>query len=277
MNNFHLEACMTNKKFNIRTFYNLSDKEKIIDYAKNNLLCLGQGSSRIVFAFSYGKALKIALNEKGYGQNAAELTISQNKETQNAIAKIYDYKINDEKKVLWLISEITRTINDIEEFKKLSGFSWEVYTDVIRSYIKTNGQIENAINDITNFYIKRIEQFKKQDDKYNAKYYENLLSEIKKIKSSDFFSGIIAAIKTHKLMSGDILEIDHYGKTTHGTIVLLDYGFTEEIAKKYYINQNDNIVSKKPSDNIIYMPIPTHKNEIVTRNENKIKIKKKAI
>ena len=43
------------------------------------------------------------------------------------------------------------------------------------------------------------------------------------------------------LLMGDVKEIDHWGKTSDGRIVLLDYGFTGEVWSKHY--------SSKPTGN----------------------------
>ena len=35
-------------------------------------------------------------------------------------------------------------------------------------------------------------------------------------------------------MAGDLKEIDHWGKTPDGRCVLLDYGFTQDVFKSHY-------------------------------------------
>lgn len=224
------------KKFSMRHFRSLTSGEEIVTYAQTHLSCLGKGSSRIVFACSKSKVLKIAINEKGYAQNAAELFVSHNAETKGAVSAIMDSRKDEAGNVVWLISQLVRTVTSSDEFKALSGFSWDVYGDTIKAFAKTNAQndLESITSDISNQYSKRLVRLKNEGDERNAKYYETLLFELDLMKNSSFFKGIVSAMKVNRLMPGDILEIDHYGKTSDGAIVLYDYGFTEEIAKRFY-------------------------------------------
>lgn len=263
------------KKFNVRAFRNLTSESEMLAYAKKFLACLGQGSSRVVFAYSHSKVLKIAINDKGYAQNAAEVVISQNSETKNAISRIHDSKIDSDGRVIWLISEMVRTVVDPDEFKELAGFSWEVYVDTVKAFAKVNAQehLETITSDISKQYSKRMVRLKNQGDERNAKYYERLLFDLDAMKKSDFFVGIISAMKTNRLMSGDILELDHYGKTVNGTIVLFDYGFTEEIAKKFYPKSEES----KAVKNVINLS-DIRDADLSTRQELKIPaLRKKAI
>lgn len=227
------------KKFSMRLFQSLVSSEDIIAYATKHLTRLGTGSSRVVFACSRSKVLKIAINEKGFAQNAAELDIAKNNETKGAVSSVFSSHTDKEKNVVWLISQLVRTVRDTSEFKTLSGFSWEVYGDTIKAFAKTNAQndLESITSDISNQYSKRLVRLKDQGDERNARYYETLLSDLDLMKNSQFFKGIMAAMKVNRLMPGDILEIDHYGKTSDGAIVLFDYGFTEDIAKKFYVQK----------------------------------------
>jgi hypothetical protein len=100
------------------------------------------------------------------------------------------------------------------------------------------------------------------------------------MKSSNLFSGITFAMKTNRLMSGDILELDHYGKTANGNIVLYDYGFTEEIAKKYYPKPAKksftNAELSKTSKKVINLFAAERKSEPATRVTNYV-LRKRAV
>lgn len=233
------------KRFSMRHLRSLSSPEEIIEYAQAHLTCLGKGSSRTVFAIK-SKVLKVAINERGYAQNKAELLVAENRGTRPSLSLISDYRQDDNGNVVWLLSQSVRTISDCEEFKSLSGFSWEVYTDTIRAFAKANAQndLETITSDISNQYSTRLVRLKSEGDERNARYYETLLSEMRIMKSSRFFAGIISAMKVNRLMPGDILELDHYGKTPSGDIVLYDYGFTEDIAKKFYPKPADTSAGK---------------------------------
>jgi len=230
------EPIRKSKKFSIYHFNKLLTTEEMVAYAKmTSLPCLGEGSSRVVFALSKSKVLKIAFNEKGLEQNAAERFVSKNAEAKSAVSAIYDHKEIDGK-VVWLISQLVRTIRDIEEFKQLSGFNWDPYNDIVREFAKTNASsnLDEVTTSVSKQYSKRAKRLKTEGDMRTASYYEELLGDVDSMRTSEFFNGIVSAMKENRLMPGDILEVDHYGKTPDGKIVLFDYGLTEEIAKKFY-------------------------------------------
>ena len=53
-------------------------------------------------------------------------------------------------------------------------------------------------------------------------------------------SGLIS-LKKANVLSGDVDRMDHWGITADNRLVLLDYGFTEDVRSKHY---NDNITTK---------------------------------
>lgn len=238
------------RKFSVKQFRKLTSIEEMVSYAQKTLPCLGSGSSRIVFAYSRGKALKISLNDKGFEQNAAEKLVFENEDTKFAVSHIYDYKEIDGK-IVWLISQIVRITKGIEEFEVLSGFSWDAYNEVIKEFAKYNAnkELPEITSDISNQYSKRVSHMRKTGDERNASYYEKLLVDLQIMVSSNFFKGIIAAMNQNRLMPGDILEIEHYGKTSCGRVVLLDYGLTEAVANKFYRKTatTTTLTSKPPS------------------------------
>ena len=49
----------------------------------------------------------------------------------------------------------------------------------------------------------------------------------------------------NRLKLGDLTVLDHWGKTPDGRVVILDYGFTEDVAEKHY---SKSPTPQKPSD-----------------------------
>lgn len=234
------------KDFKLAFFRNLSCVSEMIEYAQKHLTCLGQGSSRIVFAFSKSRVLKIAINEKGLLQNEAEYEVAKNLKTKKSVCAIYEIGQTIEG-VVWLISQIVRVIKSADEFRVLSGFGWESYGDVVKEYAtQRNQDISKITSSLSTQYSKRASLLKETGDIRNAFYYEKLLEDLNIMSSSEFFHGIISAMQENHLMSGDILEVDHYGKTSDGKIVLLDYGFTEDIANKFYRKKKDKKLEEEP-------------------------------
>lgn len=58
-----------------------------------------------------------------------------------------------------------------------------------------------------------------------------------------------ATMDSNDLVSADIQVLDHWGKTADGRIVLLDYGYTDEVYNKYYKGLNWGSVSKTNQPN----------------------------
>jgi hypothetical protein len=48
-----------------------------------------------------------------------------------------------------------------------------------------------------------------------------------------FVDKIADLVHNNDLNTGDIVS-DHFGKTADGRIVLIDYGFTEDVAEEFY-------------------------------------------
>lgn len=66
------------------------------------------------------------------------------------------------------------------------------------------------------------------------------ISLIKKVNpKSDLAANTIKTIVNSNLMLGDVARIEHWGKSSDGRVVLLDYGFTKDVWQLHY--------SSKPS------------------------------
>ena len=175
---------------------------------KAKLRFLGQGSSREVFALDAKRALKMARNEKGIAQNQAELSIATDAEG-GLVAKIFQY----DPEYKWLVSELVRPITSGEEFKHLTGISWGVFVHLIyHSY-----DWEHVLLTIDPW---RLEPGETPE----------------KIRKSPFLVKAMAGLSSiqETLLEGDLVRLDHWGKTPDQRVVLLDYGFTEDVAMDHY-------------------------------------------
>lgn len=187
-------------KFNLEKFKSLPNETVMLAYALNFLETLGKGSSRIVFALTSRKVLKLALNPKGVAQNDAELKIYTDPATAGVVTNIHDA---DEKN-RWLIADLVRPIKSTSEFEKLAGVKWQEFVSDLESTIASSARLKGA------------QELRKDAAPFTKKVYK--MAE----KGKD------------RLKLGDLTEVDHWGKTPDGQVVLLDYGFTEEVAVRYY-------------------------------------------
>ena len=230
------------RKFNFSYFKRLSSTHKMIDYAEENLTYLGEGTSRIVFEYN-GKALKIAMNDKGFAQNFAEKTIYNEKKSRCSIAEIFTVSKFSLKYqgYAWIVSELIRPIVKEAEFQELVGCSWEVYKEVIEDCAKEtvfksepSQAIKLVTSRVTTQFAQRAERLHTEGDERNARYYSEKLKEVEKIEKSLLLRGIVNGMIAVNLLPGDLTELDHYGKSADGRAILLDYGLTQDVARRFY-------------------------------------------
>lgn len=195
-------------KFNFKKFKSLENTNMLNAYAESFLEKLGQGSSRAAYVLSNRYVLKIAINQKGIAQNKAELKIASDSQTKEFIANVHT---NDDD-LKWIVLDIVRPITQEDEFQKLTGDLWEDYVYFLKMFMK-RPDLKKHYNDEGTSFAKKV-------------------SEI---------------ASKHNLLLGDLIEIDHWGKTPDGRVVLLDYGFTESVWTDHYKNQPDQNASTEPA------------------------------
>ncbi len=191
-------------KFNMNEFKSLTSPSQMAEYATMRLRSIGSGSSRTAFEYSSGKVLKVAspfrgdvygTSKAGIAQNKAEVDAYTNPKIKPITTKIFDYDSNFN----WIISELVRPV---------SHFEFESYVGC-----PPMEAAELAIN----FNKSGRTNFDYHDEEVNEGFIEALASLIKE--------------GTH---SADLEVISHWGKTSDGRIVVLDYGFNQEVFNEFY-------------------------------------------
>ncbi len=188
-------------KFLFQEFKNLKSNKEMIDYAKARLKLLGQGSSRITFLFTNRHVLKIALNNAGYAQNTAELDVATNPAMKPVISQLKDYDQNG----AWLVQEMVREVNE-QEFESLSGVEFETFCNILESHVTSSPSAQKRL-------ISRLST-----------------------KAQSWVQSILRMIEVANLLEGDFMKIEHWGKTVTNRIVLMDYGYTDDVQKRHYSN-----------------------------------------
>lgn len=214
------------KRFNLSEFKALPDSSAMHEYANSRLEHLGRGSSRTVYALTSNKVLKIAASlysdgtsEAGIAQNKAEVDVYTNPDIKPIVVAIYDADSN----YRWLISEIVRPLNSSSEFRNLTGLDLH---DLIQKAV----QIKRKTLTIN-------EALKELAMDWDADDYDNVdLSSFGKEK--ELFLAVVGLLK-YGLEHGDLGRYDHWGKTKSGRIVILDYGFTTQVADEYYFDNSN--------------------------------------
>lgn len=186
------------KDSELKSMKSISDIHK---YASKNLTRLGiPGSSRTAYLISSNKVLKVAMNEKGFAQNEAEVDVYTSPASKPITTKIFDY----DPYFKWVKSELVRPFTDEnnanEEFEKKYNISFTEFVAILRNFSKTKSlEVQNGNKEFMSF-LKSVIQTKNATD----------------------------------LVLGDIIDPKHWGMSTDGRIILLDYGFTREVATTHY-------------------------------------------
>lgn len=234
------------RSFNFAKFKTIPSPNLRIDYAEQNLPVMGTGSSRAVFALSGGKVLKIAINQAGYAQNRAEYDIYRDPRTSGAVTKIFDW---DKMKFAWLVSEIANPLRSTEQFKQLTGITFATYVDVIASWSKSEGlSPDQFFQQIIARWQDKLDDMEGHTSRQIYLVTQRRVQEYTKASQSPFVRTMMMLVE-ESLAVGDVARIDspeentvgHYGYTADGRVVLLDYGFTREVAEKHYDDEGHPI------------------------------------
>lgn len=95
---------------------------------------------------------------------------------------------------IYLVSELVRELDTEEEFQMLTGFPWDFFVDCVRD--------------------NRLPEGWEPDD-----------------GQLEFWNGIQSLLSAD-LAWGDIVRLNHWGKTADGRLVMLDYGYTNKVAQQ---------------------------------------------
>lgn len=203
---------------------------KAIDYAREILTELGQGSSRIALLLPDKRVLKIAKNKAGIDQNKQELKIFLNP----SIAKIYTDIYEWDKGKNWLITEYVQPFNSRDDFQNEIGIIYSFF-EVLLSDIRK--WLARDLQDLRDLYEEMLELSKTEPSKYNEEEIKNKIKGIDKISENEKAYNFITRLIN--LMQRGLIEKDfvykHFGKSNvDGEIKLYDYGYSIDVDKKHY-------------------------------------------
>ena len=203
---------------------------------------MGEGSSRIVYALSTGKVLKIATNDKGVAQNEAEYEVSRDPSLKYIGARVYE----TDSDFHWSVMEVAKIYEDSTQLKLDLGIP-PVMAE------RWSYSIEDAIKDIAKVTLGSVAKTQKAIDEVVEQYWLEVYRDKEDEDEQQFRKfledppkGLLALVDLtdtglggKKLEFGDIVT-DHFGKTADGRPVLIDYGFTTGVMEDYYRDNSDN-------------------------------------
>lgn len=184
-----------------------------VRYADQHFNRLGSGSGRIVYDVDDNYVLKLAKNNKGIAQNREEKSICAYNDYDDILANVIDSSDND----VWILSEKAKKINK-RRFKTLTGFELIDVYYYLRNFIDENNGRKSLFN---------------IDDE--VKY---------QLDNDDFINRLKALIMDYSLSAGDMGRPSTFGEINRDgkpTVVLTDYGLSDEVYNTYYKPKTNNV------------------------------------
>lgn len=161
-------------------------------YARVHLEKLGAGGGRAVYLLNSRHVLKVAFDAGGIEQNRQELQLSGAAAEGIPLARVRQH---DQSDGIWLVSDLVRPVRDEYEFELLSGYDLDFFEEALEELL--------------------------DDDKRGK--------TPSKGSHDRFLWGAFQAVKEGGLAMLDVIHIDHWGVTPDRRLVLLDYGYTQEM------------------------------------------------
>lgn len=199
--------------FDMEHFKSLTSFKDRIAYCQENLKKIAAGTSRIVYKIDDTKVLKLAKNNKGIAQNKIEYDLNgRNDWYAGILADVLDTDGNG----LWVEMELAIPAKN-SDFEKYLGYDLDVILDYLEymywMYIK---------------HDKERAEFTKPDD--------STMEDI--VEHQDGFVGeLVNMMAEHKINPADFGKKSSYGvvnREGHPTLVLIDFGLTDEVYGTYY-------------------------------------------
>ena len=207
---FYARGNMNEHKKNKKTLFEfLNEREEVSSGSgeqhidRRPIIRLAKGSARIVYEITDDMVLKQAYNKKGLAQNREEYTLFQELGNSGMLAKIYKA---DTKKFKWI---------QMEKCNRISQKDYLVYFSIPFT------EFQHCI------------KYLKQKIRPSKKFVEKPFS-YDLIKDKPWFKTLIDMVMNFDIATGDLKRLSSFGQTNEGKIVLIDYGLTFSIYKKYY-------------------------------------------
>ena len=232
-------------KFNLRDFKALKTSAERISYArKSGLREMGEGSSRVVFAISSSKILKIATRGGNQNKQEVEAYLRYQDKSGEAFAEIYDY---ESKNYGWLIVEPVQawdTSGSDERFQhgKMEEITGGITTHVLYEIapIVRRERLtspDEAIQAVLDGYQNRINHERRtmglttshKGNSYIRQFqgYIDTMAYLKRNITPIGREMLQKFINLTNLGFTDIDRPDHWGLTARGRVVCLDYGIQD--------------------------------------------------
>lgn len=233
--------------------YKLGHPEVV--YATNTLPKLGQGSSRVTFAYSGDKVLKIAMNNAGIEQNRNEVQAFQQAESggfADIVTKVYNWDKNSFK---WVIEELVKPFDNDKDVYVSLGLTRSLFADLLRNSYDISVSSSQAIEQMIKWYENYVKDIdneiaferslgRKQipaiikDAMRRKKKLEGAIKLLTRLSSNQKVLSLLDQMEKYMKVTGspvaDVAATGHWGRNLQGDVKLLDYGLADDTMDKFY-------------------------------------------
>lgn len=225
--------------FNWSEFKAIDNHLKRFKYLERHAKFLGTGSSRAAFQLGPKHVLKIAntraydeVSPKGTAQNEMEVDVYTNPKTKPVVAKVFDYGPD----YIWIVAEYVKPLNG--NFQKELGFNQlalERAVELLQRHDGDKDKTEKYIDKSLARWKSKLQSGEVPPDELQYKI-DSIkdFEEAHKALQHPIVFYIWHLIKDVGVDFSDLVRSEHWGTTSDGRLVVLDYGFTTEIADKFY-------------------------------------------
>jgi hypothetical protein len=140
--------------------------------------------------FKLSPRMVLKIAHKEFGKDQNKVEIDISSRRSFLTTHVYDHAADNS----WIIVDLCRPLTSELEFEKLSGIPWETFRRFAHPHTK------------------------------------DLLDKMDMSPEAvSFLRSLRSFVASEKLMHSDVVEIDHWGKTADGRLVLLDYGLRHDL------------------------------------------------
>jgi hypothetical protein len=192
--------------FDMEHFKSLRKYSERVKYCDQHLQKISSGSARIVYIIDNEKVLKLAKNEKGVAQCEVEIQWGNDSYFGGILAKTLDSHPDG----LWVEMELARKVKK-GDFKTLAGFNF----DDLNTYLRNAEQ-----------------QMKGRRPMFSID--QNVQEAM---EQNEFVVELVDLMNSMDAPAGDMTRLNSYGivkRNGHDTIVLIDFGLTNDVYSDYY-------------------------------------------
>ena len=196
--------------------------ERRLMYALDRAEKLGTGSSRVAMIIEYqgrDTVLKVAKNKKGFGQNAAEVSILKDGYAQQMglLIPLIDFD-GDHGNIHWVQTEKAEPIQSAQQLAKLLGVAKVEHIIGLAEFVEGNRRHRYYMP--VSFFRSAQREAGFNDDQIDDAM--NIANDIAELKRS------------YDLVTDDLLNHRNWG-IWKGKPVIIDLGFTHAVHQNYYL------------------------------------------